>query len=189
MKIMEQKGAMNSLPKSRSADVLIQEVDGELLIYDLKTDKVLCLNPTSATVWQLCDGKTTCEEMSKRIGAPIELVWLAVEEFQKNKLFEHEIALNLPKDRVSRRGLLLKLGAATIALPIVGSIVAPTAAYAQSSCIPPLVAPGGALFGGANCGSPLATCTTACTNDGLVNCCSMSASIVGTCPSCMCFCN
>jgi hypothetical protein len=180
---------MNHLPQARTEGVLLQEMDGELLIYDLNTDKALCLNETSAAVWNLCDGNTTYEEMSRRANVPPEVVWMAVEAFQKNNLLEHDVKTDLPKDGVSRRKLLTMMGTNAFALPVVGMIVAPSAAQAGSLCASPEIAPGGFLFGGANCGSTLATCQNACAAQGETTCCSGSASLTGTCPSCKCVCN
>jgi hypothetical protein len=38
----------NINPKSRQNDLVVQELEGEVLIYDLSINKAYCLNPTSA---------------------------------------------------------------------------------------------------------------------------------------------
>ena len=43
-------------PKARKENLVVQESNGEVLIYDLDTNKAFCLNETSALVWQACDG-------------------------------------------------------------------------------------------------------------------------------------
>jgi hypothetical protein len=45
-------------PISRQNNIVTQEVESELLIYDLVENKAFCLNETSAFVWQNCDGNS-----------------------------------------------------------------------------------------------------------------------------------
>jgi hypothetical protein len=56
--------ALKDYPHSRTKELVVQELKGELLIYDLSTNKAFCLNETSALVWQLCDGKSSISEIS-----------------------------------------------------------------------------------------------------------------------------
>lgn len=37
-------------PKGRTNDIIVQELDGEVLIYNLKDNKAFCLNETSSLV-------------------------------------------------------------------------------------------------------------------------------------------
>ena len=36
------------LPKARTEQLIVKEVDGEVLVYDLTTDRAHCLNDTAA---------------------------------------------------------------------------------------------------------------------------------------------
>ncbi|MEP7037501.1 MAG: PqqD family protein [Acidobacteriota bacterium] len=62
-------------PIARRNDLVIKEVTGELFIQDLKYEKAVCLNPTSAYVWQKCDGKKDTHEiateMRRELGLPV----------------------------------------------------------------------------------------------------------------------
>lgn len=132
-----------SRPAARTERIAVEELDGELLIYDLDTHKAHCLNGEAAAVWRLCDGTRSVTELSATIaqGAPHEvaeeLVLHALSELGKRKL----LVLEVPEagSGVSRRELFRKLaiaGAAGLAIPVVRSIVAPTAAQA-ATCVPP----------------------------------------------------
>lgn len=139
------------IPAARSADLIIEEVPGETLIYDLKSHKAHCLNSTASLVWKHCDGKQTAEQVARRmeaeLGAPvsIELVWLAVDRLEKLRLLEKPVERAPGAARISRREVVRRLGVtAAIALPLVTSIRAPMALQAVSGC-------GGA---GAPCGNP-----------------------------------
>ena len=60
-------------PKSRNNEIVVQEADKELLIYDLTTNKAMMLNETSAIIWQMCDGKTTVGQMSGQLAKIISV--------------------------------------------------------------------------------------------------------------------
>lgn len=131
-------------PKSRKENLVVQELEGEVLIYDLEKNKAFCLNETSALVWKLCDGNTSVsdlsEDLSKKLNSPVneDLVWLALEQLKKEKLIENEIGTPTGFEGLSRREVVKKVGlGAMVALPIVASMVAPTSVYAQASCLPP----------------------------------------------------
>ena len=132
-------------PMSRHEELVVQELTGEVLIYDLKIDKAFSLNETSAEVWKLCDGTKSVGEItaliSEKINSPVtqDLVWLALEQLKKENLLDNGDLLASRFKGVSRRELIKKVGLTTaIALPVISSLVAPTAAQAQSagSCIP-----------------------------------------------------
>ena len=44
-------------------DALLEDMDGELLLYHPSTAITLHLNGPSAVVWQLCDGERSCGEI------------------------------------------------------------------------------------------------------------------------------
>lgn len=126
-------------PRSRNKEIVVQNAADELLIYDLKTYKALCLNETSAMVFRLCDGTRTAAEiggkMSEKLNKRVseDFVWLALEGLKKNDLLENADELTDYFKGLTRREAVKKVGfASVIALPIVSSVVAPTAAMAQS---------------------------------------------------------
>lgn len=128
-------------PQRRKADdFVIVELDGEVLIYDKKTNKAFNLNETSALIWELCDGRKSLPEISRFLGeklnAPVDdgLVWLALDQLRQADLIEHETAVPDSLAGLSRRQAIRKVGlAAVITLPFISSLVAPTAMNAQST--------------------------------------------------------
>lgn len=132
------------LPKSRAENIVVQEADNELLIYDLLNNRVICLNETSAMVYQLCDGTTTIADISNLMSQKLktmvseDFVWLALIELKKEGLLDNEANLNHHFAGFSRREMVKKVGLASmIALPLVSSVIAPMATNAQSGCLPP----------------------------------------------------
>lgn len=130
---------MNRAPKSRKNDLVVQEMDGEILIYDLSDNKAFSLNETSALVWELCDGNNSISEISQELSKKLkantneELVWLALDQLKKEKLIENEEIVPASFEGLSRREVIRKIGLGSmIALPIVSSIVAPTSVSAGS---------------------------------------------------------
>lgn len=136
---------MNKLPKARTQGIVVQETDGEVLIYDLRTNKIYALNETSGFVWKHCDGENLAAEVIGKLNEKFQttvdkdFIWLALDSLQRENLLETE----LPK--IARRELIKKVGLSSmIALPLITSFFAPTAANAQSvgSAVCTINAPG-----------------------------------------------
>lgn len=123
------------IPTARKEGLVIQELSDEVLVYDLNSNKAHCLNQTAALIWKACDGNTSIgkivSDLEKQTGGKIseDFIWLAIDQLNEKNLLKEEI---IPKFAgQNRRQVLKKIGLATvIALPIVASITAPTAALA-----------------------------------------------------------
>ena len=144
-----------SLPRRRAQRLVIDELADEVLVYDLERHRAHCLNQTAALVWRECDGKSTATEIAQRLERKLDapcgedLVWLALRQLDQIHLLEKSITLPPKFLGMSRRQMIRNLGlAAAVAVPLVTSIVAPTAAEA-STCLP----------SGATCGA-IACCST-----------------------------
>jgi hypothetical protein len=150
-------GREQVLPRAREVEIVVQELPDEVLVYDLKRHKAHCLNQSAAFVWRRCDGRTSVAEMARLLGeelrAPVseEVVWLALDRLGKARLLEGRAPEWLGPG-LSRREVVRKLGlGAAVALPLIISVTAPTAAQAQT-----------VLLGqGAPC-STSAQCSTRC---------------------------
>lgn len=127
-------------PQSRQNALVIQELKGELLVYDLNASKAYCLNEISAFVWQLCDGNNSVKKISQSISKNLksavteDFVWLAIAQLEERNLLagNEEIAVDF-KGR-SRREVIRKIGLGSlIALPVISSLAVPTAANAASN--------------------------------------------------------
>lgn len=152
---------MRKMPEVRRSGLIVQEVDGEVLVYDQKRDKAHCLNNTAAKVWKYCDGRTTvaeaCNLLSQDFASPVDekVVWYAIDQFSKDHLLEEktELPAAFIAAGMNRRQMVRTLGlAAMIAVPLVTTILAPTPAQA-ATCFPS----GAACTAGAEC------CSTVCT--------------------------
>lgn len=62
---------MNKYPKIRTENIVVQKMEDELLVYDTKQDKALCLNETLVLVWEMCDGKTSSTEIARQASANV----------------------------------------------------------------------------------------------------------------------
>ena len=124
---------MNKLPIAKTDNLVIQNFENETLIYDLNANKAFCLNETSAIVYQACDGKTTFDELKNKTNFTDDLIHLTFSALQKQGFIEIPLDYVSPLAGMSRREAVKKVGLATVfALPIIASIVAPSATMAQS---------------------------------------------------------
>jgi Coenzyme PQQ synthesis protein D (PqqD) len=157
---------MQNRPQRRQDGLIIRELDNEILIYDTENNKAHCLNQTAALVWKQCDGNTTATEMTRAISRGLgddideRVVWFALKQFNQDHLLEETV--NMPPallaSGLNRRDMVRVLGlAAVVAVPLVTSIVAPTAAQA-ATCLP----------AGSLCGTPAQCCSGICAGDPAV---------------------
>ena len=123
------------LPRSRTDNLVIRQLDDETLVYDTERDEAHCLNQTAALAWAQCDGKTTAEQaahsLQDKLDASVDtdLVWLAVKQLERFHLVES----SAKSPSVSRRKLVLKYAPAALALlPVIISISSPTPAQAAT---------------------------------------------------------
>jgi hypothetical protein len=175
------KGELNmklgSNPLSRKDQIVIQELRDEILIYDLQKNKALCLNQTSALIWQECDGTKSVAEISQSLSKKLKLnisqdiVWLALSQFKTDNLLTDSHQFITPFEGLTRREVVRRIGfASIIALPVISSVVAPTAIHAQSGA-------GGQCFPADNTGNDSAP---GCPCQGTFDCCGI-CSATGTC--------
>ena len=122
-------------PVARQEGLVIQEMPDEVLVFDLETNKAHCLNQTAAFVWKSCDGKNSVAEIARLFGdesgKPVseDLIWLAIDQLNDNQLLAESLKADFKNQ--TRREVIKKVGlAAVIALPLVSSLIAPTAALA-----------------------------------------------------------
>ena len=128
----------NKLPLARYADLVVQELAEEVLVCDLTNNRVSCLNITSAEVWKLCDGKRSIPNITQTLqnkfslAVTEDLVLLALDQLSRENLLVEKVETNIIFNGISRREVIKRVGLASmIALPIVSSIVMPTAAQAS----------------------------------------------------------
>lgn len=126
--------------QARREGLVTRELENETLVYDLTRNRAHCLNETAALVWKNCDGHTTLPQMTEFLGKELDvsvderLVLFALDKLGKAHLLEERITLPPEGGRMSRREAVRRLGmgAALAALPVVMSIVAPTAVSAAT---------------------------------------------------------
>ena len=131
------------MPLARQDELVVEELQDETLVYDLKRHKARCLNRTAALVWQHCDGQTTVTELAalleEQLATPTDetVVWMALDRLGRAHLLSEQVTLPADRAQYSRREVLRTLRRAagiSLLLPVVESIFAPRAA-AQASCI------------------------------------------------------
>jgi hypothetical protein len=119
--------------------LIVQELSDEVLVYDLDRHKAHCLNKTAAFVWRQCDGANSVGDIARKLEKEFEasvdddIVWGALLQLEKSHLLQERVVQAPGGRKVTRRDLMRKATvAAALALPLVTSIVAPTAAAAVS---------------------------------------------------------
>ena len=118
-------------PLARSADLVVEPLGDELLVFDSKTNRAHSLNAAAASVWRACDGARDVDALAQYC----ELDPIAV-ELALDSLRNCELLIDFEGPHVSRRQALRRaavVGAGiSVALPVIRSITAPSA-YAAGS--------------------------------------------------------
>lgn len=181
---------MNKLPLARHTDIIVQELGKELLIYDLTTNRAYSLNETSAAVYRACDGANTFSDLRAEHKFTDELIFLALDELKRESLIRETDYPASPLAGVTRREAIRRVGLGTmVALPLISSLIAPTAAMAQSGGAPEAeTTPPGGFYLSGNCTTNDA-CTTTCATTGPTQCAAGTPANNAGCGSfCLCQC-
>jgi len=153
---------MQNKPQARQSGLIVRELDNEILLYDTGNDKAHCLNETAALVWKECDGTKSVAEISRRLSRKLDtkveerVVWFALKQFDRDRLLEQQLTVPAAfmNGGLNRREMVRVMGlAAVIAVPVVTSIVAPTAVQA-ATC----------LTSGQPCTTSAQCCSGLCSN-------------------------
>ncbi len=126
----------NHQPLARQADLIVQTVATEVLVFDKQTDRAYVLSPAAAAVWRACNGKRSVREIADYLNqtSPTneQTVWYALSQLED--LLQEPLLMPKTMVGISRRQFLKRAGlvAGAAAIPVVVKMVAPTAAHAQS---------------------------------------------------------
>jgi len=146
-------------PRARQDGIVVQDFPKEVLVYDLDRHQVHCLNPTSAFVFRHCDGRRAADQIARllaeELGTPVapEVVTLALAQLAETHLLDGDQLPAAPG--ISRRDVIKRAGLAAALLPVITSILAPTAAQA-ATCLPS----GSGCTSGAQCCSGICSAST-----------------------------
>jgi hypothetical protein len=144
---------------SRTEGLVVTRAGEELLVYDLDRHRAHCLNRAAEIVWGECNGVRTIEEIAERVGKEMhetvngEWVTFALKQLEEADLLAARRGFGENLKGISRREMVRRLRflGAVAAVPLVASILAPTA-QAAGSCKGP----------GAACTASVQCCTGVC---------------------------
>ncbi len=176
-------------PQARQRSVVIQEVADEVLVYDLNRHEAHCLNQRAAQIWTSCDGETSVAEIARlmeqsdKTTVDESMVWLALDQLGQAKLLEEPAGRPMKSPGLTRREAIRKFGlVGAMALPLVTSVVAPTALMAATPGICAKVCRRAIAIGTAtNCGD-CATVPGTCYNS--TDCNPAGLNFSSTCQAC-----
>lgn len=183
---------MTRLPHARNEGIVVQDMDEEILAYDVAAHKAYCLNQTASRVYRACGARASFEGLKREHKFTDDIIFLAIDELKKANLVGEDAAYTSPFAGMNRREVVRRVGfASMIALPVISSLVAPAALRAQSIAC---VNPGGQLPGtqqsypGVTCGSSCNSCPCALANCDMLCCSGMALGALDNSSMTLCFC-
>ena len=132
-------------PLARQTRLLVEQVGDDVIVYDEIRQAAHSLNRTAALVWRHCDGERSVAQLAAIIATTLgrqadeTVVKFALERLDRAHLLDVSVVVD-DDEHVTRRNVVRRLAlasGATIAIPSVLSILAPTPAMAASYPDPP----------------------------------------------------
>lgn len=117
-------------PLARTDELIVEELDDEVLVYDQRTDRAHCLSGPVAKVWRACNGTTGRHELEAMLELDPETVARAIDELESCDLLDPGPAVGVTRRQATAK--FAKVGAAAASAPLIYSIMAPTPALAAS---------------------------------------------------------
>jgi hypothetical protein len=161
-------------PAARRTGLVVRDLPGELIVYDLDRHQAHCLNRTAASVFRGADGTRGLDELGALLGAGLDraesqaAVRMALDQLDSAQLLERS-SYAAVEGGLSRRSALRRAGlGAALLLPAVASVVAPTPAEAAATCTQDC----SGQLSGTPCNCPASTTAPPCdsTCDGAGTC-------------------
>jgi hypothetical protein len=127
-------------PVARRSGLVVRNLPGELVVYDLDRHRAHCLNQTASTVFRGADGTRSQAELGILLGEGFgkeereAAVRMALDQLESAQLLDPGAPV-VPAGGLSRRAALRRAGlGAALLLPAIASVVAPTPAEAAATC-------------------------------------------------------
>jgi hypothetical protein len=126
--------AKMTMPQARSEELVVEELEDEVLVYDSTNKRAHCLGATAARVWRACDGKSDVDALAETLDLDSEEVRQALKELEASQMLEdHGLKIvdgssnggSTNGSGLTRRQFT-KIGAATAATPLIYSIAVNT---------------------------------------------------------------
>lgn len=147
------KAYLRALPRARSVRLVIHDLPGETLVYDLQNHKAFCLNETAGRIWKACDGASSTAGIARALGSPPQAVHHGLVQLARSGLLEERPSWLTEPGGLTRRAWLRTARKAAVALlPLVSTLAVATAAQAAGSC----------ACNGATTGKPCQGCVGCC---------------------------
>lgn len=116
-------------PMPRTDRVVVEAIDGGLVVYDQVTNRAHALNGPAARLWPALDGRRTPAELATALGIDLAVVTSAIDHFAARGL--------LVERTVSRRRMLQRtavVGAVALTTaPMIDTVIIPTASAHAST--------------------------------------------------------
>ena len=145
------------VPRRRPNGLLVEQLEGEVLLYVEPTHRAFCLNAAAKRVWESIDGARDVAAIAREASLDSELVGSTLREMGEAGLLVE--VPDLQRVDLSRRRLVR---AGLVAIPLILAITVPRAAEAASACTV-------GLPGGPAC-TPTRPCCSGICNENLGTC-------------------
>jgi len=123
-----------SSPLARSEQLVVEELEDEILVYDEQNVRAHCLTGAAARVWRHCDGRTSVGALAEKLDLDMDEVNRALLELETISLLDSGPMVTSGATRREFAHRAAKLGVAAGAVPLIYSVspLVPAAAATPS---------------------------------------------------------
>jgi len=118
------------IPKRRTAEVVVRAQNDETLVLDTRNDRVHCLPAEVARVWDACTGDRTVGDIAGATALDADVVESSLDQLASLDLLESSVG-GVNRRLFLRRSVLV--GGAALSVPLVQTVLAPSALAAGCS--------------------------------------------------------
>jgi hypothetical protein len=116
-------------PLARSSGIVVSQLDGELLVYDLDDHRSFCVNPAAASILELCDGNRSIQTIARELSLDVDLVVFGLDHLGEARLLVKALPEAVTSSGLTRRQLVKRVGiAAALAVPAITVFAVPATA-------------------------------------------------------------
>ncbi|HEY5260931.1 MAG TPA: PqqD family peptide modification chaperone [Solirubrobacteraceae bacterium] len=126
---------MRDRPQARTEGVISEVVGDDVVVYDQVTHTAHSLSAAAASVWNLCDGKRSAEDIADALSMKLAMVAQAIADLSDCGLLDDSpLASSVGISRREAAKRLVQVGGAAFAAPLIYSVAIAPAIAAASTC-------------------------------------------------------
>ena len=121
---------MSDRPQARVEDLIVEDLDGGVVVYDRRNCTAHWLDASAASVWRMADGQRAVQQIARECDLSEPTVADVLLRLHGLELMAEKAGTGMPRRAALSR--MARIGGAAILAPVISSVVVPNALAASS---------------------------------------------------------